>query len=112
MDGRMDSVHRIAFVLTYGPVPPGMVVCHTCDNPSCCNPSHLVADTQRANVAHQTERGRRPLHERHPLGKLTLQQKRDIKAEYATGCVTLKQLGDKYGVTATTVHRITRSEHG
>jgi hypothetical protein len=35
--------HVVAYVLTYGPVPPDCVVHHTCNRHMCCNPKHLVA---------------------------------------------------------------------
>lgn len=31
---------------------------HTCDNPPCCNPDHLVAGTQKQNVDDMINRGR------------------------------------------------------
>jgi hypothetical protein len=34
--------HRIAYILTFGPVPSDHVVRHTCRNQLCCNPSHLI----------------------------------------------------------------------
>lgn len=39
------QVHRAAWQLTYGEVPAGKRIKHTCDSLLCCNPSHLkVAD--------------------------------------------------------------------
>ncbi len=32
------------------PVPDGMVVMHTCDNPGCFNPNHLTIGTQSENI--------------------------------------------------------------
>lgn len=45
------GVHVAAFILTYGPVPDGREIDHTCDNPICCNPAHLRAATHAENCA-------------------------------------------------------------
>jgi hypothetical protein len=50
--------HRYAYELTYGPIPEGEVVRHRCDNPPCCNPAHLIAGTQKENIADAIGRGR------------------------------------------------------
>jgi HNH endonuclease len=50
-DGRLViGAHVAAYIVTYGDVPAGLVVCHRCHHKMCCNPSHLYADTQSANV--------------------------------------------------------------
>lgn len=56
--GRHRLAHQVAWTLYNGPLPPGSVVRHTCDNPSCCNPAHLLLGTQADNVADCVARGR------------------------------------------------------
>lgn len=48
--GRRHGVHRLAYMLRVGPIPAGYVICHTCDNPRCCNPAHLRCETHTWNV--------------------------------------------------------------
>jgi hypothetical protein len=50
--------HRAAYELTKGPIPPGMVVLHSCDNPQCCEPRHLRAGTQAENRREASRKGR------------------------------------------------------
>lgn len=44
------TAHRAMYELTHGPLDPGLVVMHTCDNPACINPAHLVTGTQIDNM--------------------------------------------------------------
>lgn len=50
------GAHRLLFYATHGYFPPE--VRHTCDNPPCCNPDHLVPGTHAENMRDMKERGR------------------------------------------------------
>lgn len=47
---RTRRVHRVVYEYFKGAIPDGLVIDHLCRNPSCCNPSHLEAVTNRENV--------------------------------------------------------------
>lgn len=50
LDGKNIRTHRAAYLLAIGPIPEGFCVCHRCDNPPCCEPTHLFLGTQANNV--------------------------------------------------------------
>lgn len=53
------GAHRISYQIENGTIPPGQVICHTCDNPGCVNPKHLFAGTQLDNIKDMDNKGRR-----------------------------------------------------
>lgn len=92
------STHKIAFYLATGRWPDTFLVCHSCDNPPCCNPDHLGEGTPQTNSDDKINRGRQPrpfleLHperakrgEAHHKAKVTNEQVLRIRAMAADGC--------------------------
>lgn len=58
LDGHTIGAHRAAWILTFGEIAQGLLVCHTCDNPPCCNPHHLFLGTDGDNQRDSVAKGR------------------------------------------------------
>lgn len=60
LNGKYIKAHRFSYQLHHGDIPSKLVVRHTCDNPKCSNPSHLILGTQADNIQDLLDRKRRP----------------------------------------------------
>lgn len=99
--------HRIAWVLTNGPVPDGLDILHSCDNPPCCNPNHLRPGTHAENMRDMSVRGRSngPRGITHHFAKLGPAIAQDIRSALADGVPALT-LAKKYRVAHRSITNI------
>jgi hypothetical protein len=76
-----------------------LVVRHSCDNPSCVNPKHLILGTHKDNTQDAVSRGRNHV----PPTKLTAAQVAEI---LQTCDLSHRALATKYGVSRATSSRL------
>lgn len=80
-----EYVHRVAYILAKGEVPAGLHVMHSCDVTRCVNPEHLSVGTNLENHQDAARKGRQPRGERQHLAKLTEQDVRVMREQFAAG---------------------------
>ena len=112
--GRMTTAHRVAFELAKGEIEAGLIIRHTCDNPICCNPSHLLSGTFKDNAQDAIDRGRyRPpptfIGEEHPRSRLTDIQVRACRQSYIKG-ESIAVLAGIYGVGWSTMDHVVKGD--
>ena len=94
-DGKQWVLSRWVFYINFGYLPP--IVMHTCDNPLCINPSHLVAGTIKENSHDMLKKGRAPLGNG-GKPKLMEDQVREIKQKLYKG-QSLMSIAKEYNVS-------------
>jgi hypothetical protein len=108
---------RATYILLKGPVAADKVVCHSCDNPACCNPSHLWVGSQADNLRDCRSKGRARgmfsekvgyAHPRH-TAKLTPEKVAEARRRYLGG-ETQTALAREFGVHPGTISRAVRGE--
>lgn len=140
VDGKRVArqAHRVAYEMRVGPIPEGLLIRHTCDNPPCCNPAHLIPGTAAQNSADMVRRGRhwtqtRP--ERIPRGddhwtrrlgtdafprgeqhhgantSITVGTVEAIQRRYTMGGCTHKELAVEFNLPKAMIGTILRGEH-
>lgn len=103
--GKTLRAHRLSYELFVGPIPVGMFILHSCDNPACVNPDHLHLGTQLENMRERSARGRAPVAEKNIQTKLTRSDAASIKAAIRSG-TSDRVLARKHGVTRNAIRNI------
>jgi len=98
------KVHRVVWELANSSDATGKVVRHTCDNPKCINPNHLVIGTNLDNIKDRTVRER-------SRGKLSHADVRMIRRLYELGKCTQKELGVLFHTTESNVNSLIKRRH-
>lgn len=102
--GEYITTHRAAWEIYHGEIPEGMFVCHTCDTPSCVNPSHLFLGTHEHNQADMREKGRGWWQKsRGGTRKLSDQEVREIRQDDSR---LQRELAEQYGVNPSAISKI------
>lgn len=103
--------HRVAWELERGPIPPGMCVCHHCDNRACVRPDHLFLGTHIENMQDMSRKGRGVKNtwtrgSRNPTVKLDDRiVLHEILPRLRAG-ETQRSIADSYGVCDATINHI------
>ncbi len=106
LNGKSEKSHRIAWSFPDYVIPDGMSICHSCDNPSCCNPKHLFLGTHLENMQDMKAKGRR--NDNNHYKKLTDIEVEEIRNRYAMGNVRQIDLAIEYNVIQAHISRIVR----
>lgn len=133
-DKKIIGLHRLMFMVANDvtEIAPGMMVCHHCDNPPCCNPSHLFLGDARTNGQDMAAKGRSPWHRdpsvlhraavlggkkvggknlyakgRHPTAVLNLEKARAIRKDPRIA----RLVAPEYGVSIKTIWEVRRGRY-
>lgn len=103
------TIHRFSWEYHYGPIPTNKLVCHHCDNKTCCNPSHLFLGDPKDNTRDMMNKGRLnggwAPGEQHVNTNLTNDDVRKIKQLLSQG-VYQHEIATAFNISQTTVSRI------
>jgi len=101
--------HRISYELHIGSIPDGMLVCHTCDEPSCINPAHLFLGTHADNSADMVAKNRqqRAVGENANGSRLTESQIKSIRSDTRAQW----EIASEYGVHQSQISKIKSRKH-
>lgn len=114
---RRVLAHRASWEIHNGPIPPGMEVCHRCDNPGCVNPSHLFVGSHAENLHDMLQKERHGsvthpnaalIGESHPMAKLSEDDVRNIRASWPQE--SQRSLARRYRVDRALIRKIVRRD--
>jgi len=110
VQGRTVIASRWIFEKIYGNLDSAKsLVLHSCDNPPCCNPSHLSSGTHGDNLRQAFQRGRMPRKGGYRKPKLDDEKVLEIRL-LRKGGATVNELAEQWGVSRRNMRRIVRGD--
>lgn len=104
-----QRAHRISWELNRGKIPPGLIVCHHCDNPPCVRPDHLFLGTLSDNRRDMVEKKRGLVGALNSNSVLTEEQVLKLR-ELNGKSFSISLLTSEYGVSKNTIRRAISGE--
>ncbi len=112
-DGRRGVVllaHRVVWERHNGPIPEGMVVMHSCDNPPCVELGHLSLGTHADNARDKVERRRAVYGDRNGRTRHSFETVQEMRRVYEAGGVSMREVSRRYGMEWKQAMRVLRGE--
>lgn len=107
-DAKVRGAHIVAWELANGQsLPHGLMVRHTCDNPPCTNPRHLLIGQHVDNSRDRVEHGVPNKGHQNPSAKLTNERVRAIRRLFASG-MSQRAIAAQFGIAQQNVSLIVR----
>lgn len=108
---KVARVHRLVYIQTYGEIHEDKpFITHACNNPLCCNPKHLRADTPKGNSRYMVDCDRQAKGENNGNSKLTIEEINEIRNLYNMGEYSYEILAEMFNITKPAIARIVRNE--
>lgn len=104
--GKTVRAHRFAYVVTYGSIPSGKKILHTCDNQPCVRPSHLFVGSQLENIIDREKKLRTARGSSLPNAKLRWDLIEGILERHRGRTATIKELAKEHDVSYNTMWRV------
>ena len=106
IDGNANAkVHRVVWEEHNKESAAGYVIRHTCDNPLCINPAHLIRGSHKENM------GDRDSRQRHGASKLSHEAVRMIRLLHNDTNMTQRTLAEMFRVHVNTVNSLLNRKH-
>lgn len=115
IDGKELPAHRYGYSILVGP-PGDLFVCHSCDNPPCCNQRHWFLGTALDNMRDKVAKGRHyapgPTNPARGTqnGRAVMNDQTATELRTLAPTMTQTALAQRFGIGRTQVRRILNGE--
>lgn len=108
-EGKMVLAHRLVCQTAHGAPPfEGAEAAHHCGNKLCVNPQHIRWATSAENARDRIVHGTSGRNAANAAAKLSEDDARSIRREYALGLSSQEKIGERYGISQPAVSLIVR----